>query len=543
MLTLLHLLSAVALLVWGTHIVRTGVMRVFGARLRTVLSGSVEKKPLAFCAGIGVTALVQSSNATTMLVTSFVAQDLVALAPALVIVLGADVGTALMARILTFDLSWLSPLLIFIGVIFFLGRKQSRAGQLGRVGIGLGLILLALELIVQAVTPITQANGVQVIFASLTGDIMLDALIGAVFAIVSYSSLAAVLLTATLTAAGVISFPVARCLVSGATLGSGRLAMLSNSAANAAARRVALGSLLFKLVGSLIILPFVHPLANLMDNLSLPKAELVIYFHVFYNLVRCLAMVPFAAPMARFCERLISDEPELDARLKPKHLDTSVLDTPALAIANAARETLRMGDAMETMLEGLQKVMHGEPREEKELRRLADDINVLYTAIKLYLARIPQDELAEEESRRWAEIIEMSLNLEQASDIVERMGSEIADKSLAARRAFSVEGLKELEALHEQLVSNLKLAMSVFFSSDVPSARRLRRNKHRFRILNRRYSHAHVERLHQQNVQSIETSSLHLGLLGDMKRLNSLFCAVAYSVMEQPDEDDERDEY
>ncbi len=542
MLTLLHLLSAVALLVWGTHIVRTGVMRVFGARLRTVLSGSVEKKPLAFCAGIGVTALVQSSNATTMLVTSFVAQDLVALAPALVIVLGADVGTALMARILTFDLSWLSPLLIFIGVIFFLGRKQSRAGQLGRVGIGLGLILLALELIVQAVTPITQANGVQVIFASLTGDIMLDALIGAVFAIVSYSSLAAVL-TATLTAAGVISFPVALCLVIGANLGSGLLAMLNNSAANAAARRVALGSLLFKLVGSLIILPFVHPLANLMDNLSLPKAELVIYFHVFYNLVRCLAMVPFAAPMARFCERLIRDEPELDARLKPKHLDTSVLDTPALAIANAARETLRMGDAMETMLEGLQKVMHGEPREEKELRRLADDINVLYTAIKLYLARIPQDELAEEESRRWAEIIEMSLNLEQASDIVERMGSEIADKSLAARRAFSVEGLKELEALHEQLVSILKLAMSVFFSSDVPSARRLRRNKHRFRILNRRYSHAHVERLHQQNVQSIETSSLHLGLLGDMKRLNSLFCAVAYSVMEQPDEDDERDEY
>ncbi|EDC2242120.1 Na/Pi cotransporter family protein [Salmonella enterica] len=469
MLTLLHLLSAVALLVWGTHIVRTGVMRVFGARLRTVLSRSVEKKPLAFCAGIGVTALVQSSNATTLLVTSFVAQDLVALTPALVIVLGADVGTALMARILTFDLSWLSPLLIFIGVIFFLGRKQSRAGQLGRVGIGLGLILLALELIVQAVTPITQANGVQVIFASLTGDIMLDALIGAMFAIISYSSLAAVLLTATLTAAGIISFPVALCLVIGANLGSGL--------------------------------------------------------------------------MARFCKRIIRDEPELDTHLKPKHLDVSALDTPTLALANAAREVLRIGDAMEQMMEGLKKVMHGEPREEKALRKLADDVNVLYTAIKLYLARMPKDELAAEESRRWAEIIEMALNLEQASDIIERMGSEIADKSLAARRAFSEEGLKELDALYDQLLSNLQLAMSVFFSGDVTSARRLRRSKHRFRILNRRYSHAHVDRLHQQNVQSIETSSLHLGLLGDMKRLNSLFCSVAYSVLEQPDQDEERGEY
>lgn len=220
---------------------------------------------------------------------------------------------------------------------------------------------------------------------------------------------------------------------------------------------------------------------NLMDNLSLPKAELVIYFHVFYNLVRCLAMVPFAAPMARFCERLIRDEPELDARLKPKHLDTSVLDTPALAIANAARETLRMGDAMETMPEGLVKGdMHGEPREEKSCAGWRTISTCCIPPSSLSGAD-PQDELAEEESRRWAEIIEMSLNLEQASDIVERMGSEIADKSLAARRAFSVEGLKELEALHEQLVSNLKLAMSVFFSSDVPSARRLRRNKHRFR--------------------------------------------------------------
>jgi phosphate:Na+ symporter len=542
-LTLLHLLSAVALLVWGTHIVRTGIMRVYGANLRNVLSRSVEKKPFAFCAGIGVTALVQSSNATTMLVTSFVAQDLVALAPALVIVLGADVGTALMARVLTFDLSWLSPLLIFIGVIFFLSRKQTRAGQLGRVAIGLGLILQALELIVAAVTPITQASGVQVIFASLTGDIMLDALIGAMFAIISYSSLAAVLLTATLTSTGVISFDVALCLVIGANLGSGLLAMINNSAANAAARRVALGSLLFKLVGSLIVLPFVHIFARWMHHLPLPESELVIYFHVFYNLIRCLAMVPFAEPMARFCRRVISEAPEVEARMKPKHLDPTALDTPALGLSNAARETLRMGDVLEQMLETWSKVMHGEPRQEKELRKLADDVDVLYTAIKLYMAQMQKEDLAEIESRRWAEIIEMSLNLEQAADIIERMGSEVADKSLAARRAFSPDGLTELDNLLQQLISNLKLSLSVFFSADVPSARRLRRNKHRFRIMNRRFSHAHVDRLHQQNVQSIETSSLHLGLLGDMKRLNSLFCAVAYGVLEQPDDDDERDEY
>ncbi|MGB9097348.1 Na/Pi cotransporter family protein [Erwinia sp.] len=540
MLTLLNLLSAVALLIWGTHIVRTGIMRVYGADLRRVLSRSVSKKPMAFVAGIGVTALVQSSNATTLLVTSFVAQELVGLTPALVVILGADVGTALMARILTFDLSWLSPLFIFFGVVFFLGRKQTRAGQLGRASIGLGLILLALQLIVAAATPITQAAGVKVLFSSLTGDVMLDALIGAVFAIISYSSLAAVLITATLTATGVISFKVALCLVIGANLGSGLLAMLNNSASNAAGKRVALGSLLFKFIGSLIVLPFIDLLAEWLQKLPVNDEELVIFFHVFYNLIRCLIMVPFADAMAKLCTKLIRDEPETELRLKPRHLDSSALDTPALALANASRETLRMGDVLEQMLATFSKVVHGELREEREIRKLDDDVDVLYTAIKLYLAQMPKEDLPEEDSRRWAEIIEMALNLEMAGDILERMSGDVADKSLTARRAFSEEGLKELDTLIEQLSGNLRLGLSVFLSQDVISAKRLRRSKHRFRITNRRYSHKHVDRLHQQNVQSIETSSLHLGLLGDMKRLNSLFCAVAYNVLEQPD--DERDE-
>ncbi|WP_367672022.1 Na/Pi cotransporter family protein [Serratia symbiotica] len=537
MLTLLHLLSSVALLVWGTHIVRTGIMRVYGTNLRRILSDSIEKKPLAFISGIGVTALVQSSNATALLVTSFVAQGLVGLAPALVIMLGADVGTALMARVLTFDLSWLSPLLILVGVFLFLSRKQTRIGQMGRVSIGLGLIILALELIVAAATPITQASGVKVLFSSLTGDVMLDSLTGALFAIVSYSSLAAVLLTATLTASGVISLKVALCLVIGANLGSGLLAVITTSGQNAAGRRVALGSLLFKLLGCVLVLPFVVYLADMMSRVPGSNKELVIYFHVFYNLIRCLVLIPLTGPMAKLCDMLIADVAADDPRLRPRHLDASALDTPTLALANAARETLRMGDVVEHMMILQREVLHGKPGQDKEVRRLDDDVDVLYTAIKLYLAQIQKEDLGEEDSRRWAEIIEMALNLEQAGDIIERMAGDVAAKSYAVRRAFSTEGLAELDALHERLIDNLRLSLSVFLSGDIASAKRLRRSKHRFRILDRRYAHAHVDRLHQQNVQSIETSSLHLGLLGDMKRLNSLFCAVAYNVLDQDEKD------
>ncbi|WRH92516.1 Na/Pi cotransporter family protein [Pseudomonas fluorescens] len=536
MLTLLNLLSAVALLIWGTHIVRTGILRVYGTNLRHVIGQNMSKRWLAFVAGIVVTAMVQSSNATAMLVTSFVGQGLMALTPALATMLGADVGTALMARVLTFDLSWLSPLLIFLGVIFFLSRKQTRLGQMGRVSIGLGLIILALQLIVEAAAPITHAQGVKVIFASLTGDILLDALVGALFAMISYSSLAAVLLTATLAGASVISLPVAIGLVIGANIGSGILAFMSTSMQNAAGRQVALGSLLYKLIGLLLIIPVLDPLVHWIDSLDFSPQEMVIGFHLLYNTVRCLILLPSVGPMARLCAWLLPERPEVNGTAKPRHLDATALVTPSLALANAARETLRMGDLLDNMLDATLDVLRGKQTAvTQEMRRLTDDVEALYSAIKLYLAQMPREDLGEQDSRRWAEIIELAINLKLAADLIERMLRKIQQQKTSQRRSFSEEGLEDLAGLQQQLIANLRLGLSVFLSGDRESARQLLREKRRFRAQERRLAHAHVSRLQRKIVQSLETSSLHLELIADMKRLNSLFCGSAYVVLETAD--------
>ncbi|MHC8323089.1 Na/Pi cotransporter family protein [Pseudomonas sp. GB2N2] len=536
MLTLLNLLSAVALLIWGTHIVRTGILRVYGSNLRHVIGQNMSKRGLAFIAGIIVTAMVQSSNATAMLVTSFVGQGLMALMPALATMLGADVGTALMARVLTFDLSWLSPLLIFLGVIFFLSRKQTRLGQMGRVAIGLGLIILALQLIVEAAAPITHAQGVKVIFASLTGDILLDALVGALFAMISYSSLAAVLLTATLAGASVISLPVAIGLVIGANIGSGILAFMSTSMQNAAGRQVALGSLLYKLIGLLLIIPVLDPLVHWIDSLDYSPQEMVIGFHLLYNTVRCLILLPTVGVMARLCAWLLPERPEVNGTAKPRHLDPTALVTPSLALANAARETLRLGDLIDNMLEAMLNVLQGKHTAvTQEMRRLTDDVESLYSSIKLYLAQMPREDLSDQDSRRWAETIELAINLKLASDLIERMLRKVQQQKTSQRRSFSEIGLEELSGLHSQLIANLRLGLSVFLSADKESARQLLREKRRFRAQERRLAHAHVSRLQRKIVQSIETSSLHLELIADMKRLNSLFCSSAYVVLDTSD--------
>ncbi|WP_334469276.1 Na/Pi cotransporter family protein [Arsenophonus sp. PmNCSU2021_1] len=529
MLTLIELLSSVALLVWGTYIVRTGIMRVFGSDLRRILGKSIGKKSRAFLAGIGVTALVQSSNATVLLVISFVTQGLISITPAMVIMLGADVGTAIMDRVLTFDLAWLSPLLILFGVITFLSQKKNRSGQLGRVAIGLGLILLALKLIVGSATPITHASAIQAIFTSLSGDTILALLVGAVFAMFTYSSLAAVLLTATLSVAGLVPLYISLSIVIGSNIGSGLLAMIGSSQQSGSARQVVLGSLLFKLIGAIMILPWIKPLAAWIGHYNFNASEVVIYFHVFYNLLRCLVMLPFVEFMSRLCQRLIPISPVEVEVFAPRYLDKAALETPSLAIANAVRETLRMGDIVEQMVQRLAEVLKGNKIQRRYIVHLEEEIDMLHSSIKLYLAQIQQNQLGEADSRRWAEIIDTALNLQQSATIINRMATEVVKKIFDKQHFFSPAGTKELNTLMERLQNNLSLAMSVFVSGDIDNARR-------FRLLNQRYAYAHVERLHKLNVESLDTSNLHVSLLGDMKRLNSLFCAIAYHVLEDVSE-------
>ena len=533
MLILLNLLSSVALLVWGSHIVRTGILRVLGADLRAILGRSTGSTLRAFLAGIGVTSLVQSSNATAVIITSFAAQGLVSLAGGLTVMLGADVGTALMARVLTLDLSWLSPLMFLIGVPLFLTRKQTRAGQAGRTIIGLGLILLALHLIVEAAQPMMQGTGVRVMFGALTGDTMLDALVGAAFAMLSYSSLAAVLLTATLASSGVISLKVALCLVVGANLGSGMLALISALPQNAAARRLSAGSFAFKVGGALIILPLITLLARWLPAVIANPREAVVGFHVIYNTVRCCACLTLVSRVAAICRRLLPDQPVPGGELRQMYLDPAGLTTPGLALANASREALRIGDIVRVMLDNVSELLRrNDLAVARATMRMDDDVDQLYGEIKSYLTLISREQLDEADSRRWTDIISLTINLEHAGDIIERIVSDIEEKKISQRLAFSEQGLGELDDLHARLVSNLRLGLSVFLNSDLRCAEQLLAEKERFRDLERAYSHKHLERLAGQSSRTIETSALHLDLIGNMKRLNSLFCSTAYPVLE-----------
>ncbi|MEP6824580.1 MAG: Na/Pi cotransporter family protein [Ramlibacter sp.] len=530
---LLNLLAAIALLVWGTHLVRTGILRVFGANLRHILARSISNRYTAAISGLGVTALVQSSTATALIISAFVGQGLVTLPLALAVMLGADIGTSLMTVVFSFDLSWLSPLLIFVGVVMFVTRQQASLGRIGRVLIGLGLMLLALGLVSQSTGVLTQSPVVKALLASISSDLLMEIAVGAVLAVASYSSLAVVLLVATLAASGGVPIELALGLVLGANLGSGLLAVLTTAKSAVEVRQVPLGNLVFKVLGVLIAAPFAGQwLKNVRPYVAEP-ATLVVLFHLSFNMVVAIAFIGFTQVVARWVERWLPKPDKSRVAGRPHHLDPSALATPSLAISCAAREALHQADVVETMLVGMLTVIKNNDLQlAQDLRKLDDSVDELYSAIKYYLTKISRAELAEEESRRWTDIISFTINMEQIGDIIERVLIDIEDKKIRPGRSFSEAGMAEICELHQRLIDNLRLSMSVFLNGSVRDAHKLLEEKARFRDLERAYATTHLGRLSGNTMQSIETSSLHIDLISDLKRINSHICSIAYPILD-----------
>ena len=529
---LLNLLAAVALLVWGTHLVRTGVLRVFGANLRTLLARSMGNRFSAALSGIGVTALVQSSTATSLMTSSFVGQGLITLPAALAVMRGADIGTALMSVLFSTDLSWLSPLFIFVGVVLFITRQASTAGRVGRVLIGLGLMLLALEMVVQASGPMLASPIIRAMLGSLNSDLVMEVFMGALLAILAYSSLAIVLLIAAMAASSVVPLDVALGLVLGANLGSGQLAVLTTAKSAVEVRQVTVGNLVFKLMGVVLVAPFTGLWLRYVHPHMPGTAQGVVLFHLAFNVVISLGFIAFTQWVAKAVTRLLPP-PEGPPSRRPHHLDPSALSTPSLAMSCAAREALYQADVVETMLLGVLDVIRKDDQQlAQQLRKMDDEVDGLYSSIKYYLTQISREALGEEESRRWTDIISFTINMEQVADIIERVLTDIEDKKIRKGRRFSDAGMAEITELHGRLVSNLRLGMSVFLNGNVRDAQQLLEEKTRFRDLERAYAATHLGRLSDKTVQSMETSSLHIDLISDLKRINSHICSIAYPILD-----------
>jgi phosphate:Na+ symporter len=530
-LIVINILGAVALLLFGLTQVKEGVTLAFGTKLRTGLANSTRSGVRSILSGLLATIALQSSTATALMTASFAERGLVKPRMAQIVLLGANIGTAVTAWLVAAGTEIFAPLLLLAGVILLRNGSTARKG-LGMALIGIGLMLLSLSLLGLATEPMRQSAALAAFLNLLDATWLIALLFSAALAFVSSSSLAIVILVLSLASSGIASPGLVIVLILGANLGGAIPPVVATLASPPEARRITRGNLLVRAIGCALALPVAGLAAQLLQMLPVSADKLPVDAHLAFNVLLALLAWPFAGLVSDLMTRLIPDEPERESG--PLFLDPEDLHNPVRALANATREVLGVGDQIERMLIRAENAFkHNDAAPLRDIPALERRVDQLQQAVKLYLSKLGQRGLDDEHARRSIAVIDYAINLEHIGDIVEKGLCDQIGKKISKGLTFSDDGYQELATLFDLTIDNLRTAQSIFVTGDFKLAKRLMEIKVDVRHLEKQSAERHLERLRDGRMDSLQTSSLHLDMLRDLKRINAHIVSVAHPILDE----------
>ncbi len=534
-LILLKIMGAVSLLLWGTRMIKLGFTRAYATSLQRIIATNTNNRVKAFFAGLGVTAILQSSTATAMICASFASKKMIGTAAGLAVIIGADVSTTLVAQILTFDLSWLTPVLLLTGVALHNRYEHSgRKKHIARALIGLGLVLLSLSIIKESALPLGNSETLPLILKPLENEPLLALLVAGLMTWMLHSSLAAVLIIASFTSSGLINMHLGLLLVLGANLGGSIIPYAMTFKMDARARRITTGNLIMRAICIILMLPFLGIIINTFSSIEIAASREIIHFHTIFNVFLACIFLPLITPLAKLCENIVPHVPKpIDEKEKPLYLDETALESPTIALAGAARETLRIAKIVEDMFADAMSALKNEDTDIIRRIKESDDIvDKLHNSIKLYLTRVNEEALDPKESDRFVQILSFSTNLEHIGDIIDNSLVDLIMLKINGENRFSKAGFKEIQEFHQTILTNMKIAQAIFMSEDPILAQQLVEGKKVVRQAAQKSSERHFQRLREGIPETLSTSALHTDIIRDYRRINSYITTIAYAILE-----------
>ena len=530
----INLAGAVALLLWATRMVRTGIERAYGNVLKERLRSAVSNRFTAAIAGFFFAIALQSATAVALIVASFVAGGYVSAAIGVATLLGADVGSAFVVRILRYDLSILIPVFMLMGTIAFRASESRNWRQAGRIFFGLGLLLLSLRMIGQASDPLRSSEILPLVFNYLSRDWISAFLLSALLAWAFHSSVATILLFASLADRHLLPPSLIIPLVLGANFGAAVIGAILTKNAEAGARIVPLGNVVIRGLGTLIALALQFVFAVDPHLFATGPGDSVVMIHLAINAAVLVFGLPFSGIVSSILEKILAGPPvEQESRNRLSALNPADLANPRQAISNATREVLTVCEKTEVMLSWIFELYEKwDPKKMQRIAALDDEIDEIHRDIKFYLARISGSELDPASAAQCQNLLGTTIKIEQAADIISQNMLTRARKKHDRNTAFSPEGWAELTAMHHEVVKNARLAFNLLVNRDVEHARQLVACTEEVRNLVRVSEEQHLQRLRNGNAASFESSSLHIDTMRDLKEINSLFASIGYPLLE-----------
>ncbi len=526
----LAFLGSIAIFIYGIRLTRAGVQLIAADRLRTVLGTLTENRLLALGVGALVTIILQSSNATTITLVGFVASGTLSLTQAMGVILGADLGTTLVVILLAIpEVAQYAFILLIAGVLIDLLRKGKRGRYLSMVFVGFGFIFFGMKLMVEISHPLQNDPFLQQIFVFLTERPFITLTITILFTIFVQNSAAPIGLAIALSLSGILTLETAIPVVLGANVGTCSGSLLASLGSNTAGKRVAFAHLLLKVSGTVLAFIFFQSFLYSIEWVSqlfhkdLLVSGKIALTHLLFNLYLVILFLPLLRHAAWLIQKLVPEPRNVDEKFKPKYLDKKSLEIPSLAFANVRREMLRMLDLdLEMFRDCLTVIERADRVLLEEIQSEDDQVDLLNREIKLYLAKLSQEDLSPEQAEMELRLMEMTGILEEIGDIINRNILELAEKKIRTGRKFSEEGWKELKDFHGRIVENFSIAAGSLATEDESLAKKLLRHNEQLVTIEKEYRQEHLKRLHKGLRETIETTAIHLDLLSNFYRINFL---------------------
>ncbi|OGW34828.1 MAG: hypothetical protein A2X58_04235 [Nitrospirae bacterium GWC2_56_14] len=529
----ISLFGGVLLLLYGIKLLNDGLQNAAGSKIRSLVRSLTSNRFSAVGAGAFLTGLIQSSSATSVMLVGFVSAGLMTFRQTLAVILGADIGATLTVQLIAFHVYDYAVLLIGAGLSFTLFTKNTLYRNMGQGVLGFGFVFLSLKIMIEAMLPLQGNELFRSVFIALTGTPFIGILLSAAVTALIHSSAATMGIALALATSGLIPLQSALYIILGANIGTCATALIASMRSPAEARRVAWAHVLFKVFGVLLFLPLLPWYQGLVEQTAPEVMRQIANANTLFNVVMAVVFLPFLGLFAKLLVKLVPEKAE-EKTFGPMYLDDHVLGTPSLALGQATREALRTSDIVREMLtEMIRGLRSDDPAIVEDIKRKDNLVDLLDRQIRLYIARLSSSNLTESQSRRVMTVLEVTRDLENIGDIIDRNIMPIALKRITKGFVFSQEGMAEIVSFHKKTIENFDFAIAAFANHDRELAERVLRNKEELGLLERELVQAHLERLRKGLRESIETSHIHLDIIGNIARINSLITHIIYPIVEE----------
>ena len=530
---IISLFGGMLLLLYGIKLLNDGLQNAAGSKIRSLLRSLTSNRFAAVGSGAFITGLIQSSSATSVMLVGFVSAGLMSFRQTLAVILGADIGATLTVQLIAFHMYDYAVLLVGIGLSLTLFARNLLFKNVGQGVLGFGFVFLALKIMIEAMTPLQNNDLFKQVFIALTDTPVVGIVLSAGLTALIHSSAATMGVALALATSGLIPLPAAIYIILGANIGTCTTAFFASLRSPAEARRVAWAHLLFKVFGVLLFLPLLGLFTQLAASTAPDLPRQIANANTLFNVIMAIVFLPFLGLFSKLIMRLVPEKAE-EKKFGPMYLDDHVLGTPALALGQATREALRASDIVREMLIDSVKVFQSDdPAFIANIKAKDNLIDLLDRHIRLYITRLSSSHLSESQSRRAMAVLEIARDLENIGDIVDRNIMPLAMKRINKGITFSQEGMDEIMSFHKRVIENFDTAISAFASHDRDLADRVLRNKEDLGMVERELIQAHLDRLRKGFRESIETSHIHLDLIGNLARINSLITHIIYPIADE----------